>query len=138
MQPDISLARIHNWVLNGKPFSDWALWLALDTFSILAEIFSWDSYTPLIQYYYKIPETSDDTQKLDDWAQSYSQYVRTNLCPYFQWFGLALSNQTEYICSQMPSWNQDPLQRFKSKLKAQLLWRGTPGSFVIESVCKRF
>ena len=116
MQPDVSLARIHKWVFNGKPFSEWDTWLPLDTYSILAEIFTWDSYTTLMKQYYTLPEVNDDNQKLDLWARRYSQNVNTNLCSYFEWFGWPLTAETKDICSKLPAWTQDPLKRFAGKI----------------------
>ncbi len=115
IKPDVSLTRIHNWVFNGKPWSDWELWLALDTYSILAEAFSWDTYTTLIKQYYNLPSLSSDDTKLDMWARRYSQTVKTNLCPYFEWWGWPLTAATKEACALLPAWSKDPLARFSSK-----------------------
>ena len=87
----------------------------MDTYSILAETFTWDSYTTLMKQYYALPEINDDNQKLDLWAQRYSQTVNTNLCPYFEWFGWPLSAETKIVCNKLPAWTQDPLKRFAGK-----------------------
>ena len=115
IQPEESLSRIHTWVLKGKPFPEWEIWLAFDTYSILAEIFTWESYTSLIKQYYTLPEIFGNNQKLDIWARKYSQTVSTNLCPYFEWWGWILTEETKKICATLPAFNQDPLKRFASK-----------------------
>ncbi len=115
MQPVNSLFRIHNWVFNGKLWTEWPSLVALDTYSILAEAFTWDSYATLIKQYYTLPQISNDTEKLDMWARLYSQTVNTNLCPYFEWWGWPLSIETKTSCALLPAWIQDPFARFASK-----------------------
>ena len=115
MKPDVSIARIHNWTLSGKPFEDWKVFLALDTYSILAEAFSWEAYTPVIKQYYTLPLIRDNNQKLDLWARKFSQAVNTNLCPYFAWFQWPLTKETTDLCATLPSWNQNPLERYDGK-----------------------
>jgi hypothetical protein len=116
MQPGTSLSRIHNWVFKGKPWTDWSVWLALDTYSTLAEAFTWDTYTTLFKKYYSMPSISSDSDKLDMWARLYSQTVNANLCPYFQWWGWTLTTTTKDACAILPAWTQDPLARFAGKI----------------------
>ena len=47
-------ARIDQWIAKGKPFEDWSVWLALDTYMILAEEYGWDSYTNTFKIYYNM------------------------------------------------------------------------------------
>jgi hypothetical protein len=112
--PGTSLSRVHNWVFKGKPASEWEVWLALDTYNILAEAFTWESYTKTMKQYYSLPWISDNNEKLNRWALLYSQTVNTNLCPYFEWWGWTLTVDTKTSCAQFPAWNQDPLGRFAS------------------------
>jgi hypothetical protein len=49
MQPGVVLSRVYNWMFKGKPQSDWYTWLALYTYSILAEKFTWEPYKILIK-----------------------------------------------------------------------------------------
>ena len=112
MAPDQSLARIHDWVLRGKPFNEWRVWLALDTYYILAKEFGFDSYTELFVKYYSLPNVETENERLDLWARRYSEQVNTNLCPYFKWFQWPLSQETEDFCETLPTWNKDPLSGF--------------------------
>ena len=123
MQPGTSLSRIHNWVFNGKPWTDWTVWLALDTYSILAEAFTWDTYATLFKKYYTLPSVSSDNAKLDMWARLYSQTVNTNLCPYFEWWGWPLTADTKEACALLPTWTQNPLARFSGHLFETILLR---------------
>ncbi len=115
IHPDVSLSRIHMWVFKGKPMSEWSS-LTLDTYNILAEAFTWESYTKTMKQYYSLPWISDNNEKMNRWVLLYSQAVNTNLCPYFEWWGWTLTNDTKASCAQLPAWNQDPLSRFESKV----------------------
>jgi len=112
-KPAAKLTAIHKWVFDGKPWEDWKEWLALNTFSMLAEAFNWDSYTSLIKQYYTLPNITNNNDKLDMWARRYSQTVNTNLCPYFEWWGWPLTAETKDACSKLPKWNQNPLARYE-------------------------
>ena len=113
MKPSASLSRIHNWVLEGKPFSDWSVWLALDTYFILAKEFGFDSYQRLFTKYYTLPYINSENDRLDLWARRYSEEVNTNLCPYFEWFQWPLSQDTKDFCKTLPAWDKDPLSGFQ-------------------------
>ena len=115
MQPSESLARIYKWTFEGKPAADWDIWLSLDTYSILAEAFTWESYTKTMVKYYTLPVISDNAQKWNRWALLYSQTVNTNLCPYFEWWGWTLTAETKASCAQLPAWNQDPMSKFAGR-----------------------
>ena len=83
---------------------------------MLAEEFTWDSFTKLIKQYYKLPEVTNDNQKLDLWARRYSETVNTNLCSFFAWFQWPLSKDTTDFCATLPTWNKNPLKRFEGKI----------------------
>ena len=115
MLPSVSLARIYNWTFAGKPAVEWDTWLPLDTYSILAEAFTWESYTKTMVKYYTMPVISDNAQKWNRWALLYSQSVNTNLCPYFEWWGWTLTADTKASCAQLPAWDQDPMSKFAGR-----------------------
>ena len=110
--PEVRLPRIHSWVMRGKPSNEWKVWLALDTYAILGELFTWDSYTTLIKQYYSLPDISDENQKYDLWARRYSQTVNRSLCSYFEWWGLPISAESKAICAKLPSLDKNPLAKF--------------------------
>ena len=95
-----------------KPWSEYSLFLSLDTYSTLAEIFSWDSYTEMIKYYRTIPDITDNNMKYDMWARKYSQTVNANLCYYFDWFKWPLTSNTRTVCAGLPPPPVDPLKDF--------------------------
>ena len=48
----------------------------------------------------KKPAQEDDY--FDRWTRYYSESVRKNLCPYFEWFKLKLTKETKAFCSTLP------------------------------------
>jgi hypothetical protein len=92
------------------------MWLALDTYVILADAFTWDSFANINEKYYSLPWVYDDNLKLDVWAREYSKTVNTNLCSFFEWWGWNITADTKYVCSKLPAWNLDPMKRFTRKL----------------------
>ncbi len=125
-------ARIYDWILSGKPWSKWEVcpaiksqrhitlmpffqvWIALDTYSLLADKFGWlESYTPVIRWYYDNEVSfSDDMAELDFWARLYIQQVGFDLCSYFEWWGWELTDETRSICSELPQTDEDLLKDF--------------------------
>ena len=63
-------ARIHDWVMRGKPWEEWGVWLALDTYRLLADIFGWETYTETFLIYYDNLES--DVAELDSEAKELS------------------------------------------------------------------
>jgi hypothetical protein len=55
--------------------------------------------------------------KKDMWARHFSQTVSTDLCPYFEWWGWKLTKDTKDICAKLPPWNENPINKMKSKFR---------------------
>lgn len=59
--------------MRGKPWSEWEVWLALDTFHLLAQEFGWKSYTDTIKIYYENQsidrDLNSDEKKLNKWVE---------------------------------------------------------------------
>ncbi len=49
--------RLHDYSVGGRPWGEWRLWTALDTYSILADYFGWEPYRRLIKKYGKMLKT---------------------------------------------------------------------------------
>merc|ERR1712179_90691 len=105
--------RITEWVANGRPEEAWEVWLALDTYSFLKDIFGYDSYTRLFKKYYNMPRIIYEDDRLDTWARLYSQEVGTNLCDYFEWFRFPLSDETWNVCRGLAPFTQNPLVKYQ-------------------------
>lgn len=95
--------RISNWILKGKPWDEWKVWLALDTYTILAEKFGWfEGFAPVTKKYYTLnDEVVGDVSKLNVWARFFMEGVKTDLCEYFQWWKWELSEETKRVCESM-------------------------------------
>ncbi len=52
-----------------------------------------------------MPVPKDNNEYYDRWAWHYSETVHTNLCPYYEWFGFKLSNETNAFCRTLPGSN---------------------------------
>jgi hypothetical protein len=46
------------------------------------------------------PANEDDLY--DRWVRQYSEAVKTNLCPYFEWFNLKITDETKTFCKTLP------------------------------------
>jgi hypothetical protein len=49
------------------------------------------------------PAHEDDLY--DRWVRQYSEAVKTNLCPYFEWFNLKITDETKTFCKTLPGKN---------------------------------
>ena len=58
--------------MRGKPWSEWKVWLALETYTILAEHFGWDSYTDTFKVYYA---NKDNDGNIDTDDKKYNKWV---------------------------------------------------------------
>ncbi len=109
--------RIDDWILAGKPWSQWKTFLALDTYVILADEFGWESFTSVIKQYYQQPLISvhGDMNRLDVWARKYAKEVDKNLCSYFEWWGWQLSDETKNACAELPALDEDLIDKYFRK-----------------------
>jgi hypothetical protein len=46
------------------------------------------------------PAQEDDY--FDRWVRHYSESVKTNMCPYFEWFNLKITHETKEFCKTLP------------------------------------
>ena len=129
--------------MKGKPWNEWRIWLALETYVLLAQEFAWESYTDTFKIYYENKASdvglNSDEQKLSKWVERwlyainngkkhlsdrlylmarYSKVVNKNLCPYFQWWKFPLTDATIAVCSELPAWVPavNPLDKYTRKL----------------------
>ena len=51
---------------------------------------------------FAMEEAKNDDEYFDRWAKQYSATVKTNLCPYYEWFGFKLSEETKKFCKTLP------------------------------------
>ncbi len=105
-KPFLRNLRLHDYSVGGRPWGEWKLWTALDTYSILADYFGWEPYRRLIKKYGKMlkknrknlfrklfryysmdfdqdASAAAEDKRLDLWARMFSKEVGRNPCPYF-------------------------------------------------------
>ena len=47
--------------------------------------------------------TADDEEGYyDRWTRQYSEVVKTNMCDYFGWFNVKISEETKKFCQTLP------------------------------------
>ena len=51
---------------------------------------------------YAMPRAKNEDDYYDRWAKHYSASVKTNVCPYFEWFGFPLTKGTKNFCGTLP------------------------------------
>ena len=49
-----------------------------------------------------MPNAEKDDEYFDRWAKHYSDSVQTNLCPFYEWFGFTLTEDTKKLCESLP------------------------------------
>ncbi len=45
----------------------------------------------------------DENEYFDRWVRQYSKAVNTNMCPYFIWFKMTITEETKTLCETLPS-----------------------------------
>ena len=103
---------LHDFALNDRPPEKWTLWTALTTYVILKDIYGWDPYIHLFKKYMDQPPIAQDV-RLDTFARMFSEQVKENLCPYFEWFRFPLSKETLNVCNKLAPMQKDPLEIFR-------------------------
>ena len=105
---------VTNWVLKGKPFSQYRVWLALDSYIIILEKYGFDVWRNLNKYYYSLEEpiSGPDEVKLDFFARVFCKVTETNVAPYFEWWGYVLTEETLSECQQLPDMDEDLMARY--------------------------
>ena len=97
----------------GKPWDQWSMWTALQTYAILADKFGWaESYTPVIKQYYSMKEDINVDDRLDIWARKYMEQVKHDLCDYFTWWTWKLSKETLALCKKLPKLRRDLMKPY--------------------------
>ena len=51
---------------------------------------------------FKMERPANEDDLFDRWVRQYSEAVNTNLCPYFEWFNLKITDETKTFCKTLP------------------------------------
>ena len=109
------------YTAGGKP--DFAKWqsdpfLALAMYVQLQHAFGWDAYKKVFAEYRALPagERPKTVERIDQWMVRYSKTVNRNLGPFFQAWGLPVTDPALASIAKLPAWPKEE-------------WPGTNGKF---------
>ncbi len=93
----------------GASYEKWKKdpFLGLIMFRQMQEGFGWESFKSFFKEYQKIgPAIGElnDQQKRDLWVKTYSNIVKRNLAPFFNTWGVDISEQTQKELAGLPAW----------------------------------
>ena len=46
--------------------------------------------------------SAQDDEYFDRWIRQYSEAVKTNMCTYFEWFNIKMTDETKEFCKTLP------------------------------------
>jgi hypothetical protein len=110
------------YTAGGKP--DFAKWqgdpfLALAMYVQLQHAFGWDAYKKVFAEYRALPageKPKGTTERIDQWMVRFSKTVNRNLGPFFQSWGLPVTDAALASIAKLPAWPKEE-------------WPGTNGKF---------
>lgn len=97
----------------GADYEKWKSdpFLALITFRQLQEAFGWESFKTFFRQYHALAEkypdhryAATDQQKRDLWAVNFSRIVGRNLSPFFEKWGISISDDARVQTAVYPVW----------------------------------
>jgi hypothetical protein len=93
----------------GANYEKWKgdAFLGLIMFRQMQEGFGWESFKAFFKEYQKIGPSIgrlNDQQKRDLWVKTYSNVVKRNLAPFFNTWGVGISEQTQKELAVLPAW----------------------------------
>ena len=113
ISPDQRESRTRSYFENGANISEWSVWVALETFLMIKEEWSWAEITSALAVYYDLPAAevpSTDYEKFNAWVLHLSNSTGFNLAPYHSAWGFPLDQNTFDALSGLPVWTEDPLR----------------------------
>ncbi|KAK5904533.1 hypothetical protein CesoFtcFv8_006085 [Champsocephalus esox] len=104
---------VDKYVKGGKNLSDWNVWTALETYLQLQGIFGWDAFKKVFAAYHKISNyPSDNSGKMNLYAETFSQTVGMNLSAFFKSWGWPIDRATEEKLTPLPPWSDHPMLKY--------------------------
>ena len=106
-------SRTRAYFENGANIADWSVWVALETFLMIKEEWSWAEITSALSVYYDLPEEEvpyTDEEKFNSWVLHLSNSTGYNLAPYHAAWGFPLNQSTFDALDHLPVWVDDPLR----------------------------
>jgi hypothetical protein len=109
MQPEERKAAKARHIAVGAPFAQWRSdpFLALTMYVELIEEFGWDVFKTVFVEYRDLPANErprNDSEKRDQWMTRFSKTVGKNLGPFFDQWGVPVSQVAKDSIADLPVW----------------------------------
>jgi hypothetical protein len=112
--PEARARSMQRHFANGSPFDQWksSPFLALAMYMQMIERFGWEPFTLVFTEYRSLAEDErpkSDDQKRDQWLVRFSRAVQHDLGPFFQAWGVPVSDAARAAIADLPSWMPEDL-----------------------------
>lgn len=98
--------------------SNWSVWTALETYLQIQEEFGWEPFTEVFIEYNQLPRAEgpkSQQEKNDRFVVSLSKAIGKNLAPFWQTWGLPLSEDVHRELKDLPVWEDHPVKKFSKE-----------------------
>jgi hypothetical protein len=104
--------KLAKYFADGAKFDDWKRdpFLALIMYMQLEEAFGWDAFKNVFAEYGDLPDAErpkTDDEKRDQWMVRFSRQVGRNLGPFFEVWGVPVSDDARAAIADLPDWMPD-------------------------------
>ncbi|KAI2667013.1 hypothetical protein H4Q32_029351 [Labeo rohita] len=80
---------------------------------ILQEKFGWDAFKKVFNIYHDMSGVPDNNaEKMNLYAETFSNVVKMNLCPFFKAWGWPIQPDTQKKISHLPAWSDHPMVQY--------------------------
>jgi len=107
---------MNTYFQNGAKFdTEWERETALESYLQIQEAFGWEVYQELFATYHDEDreQPSQQQDKNDQWVERLSDACGVNLAPFYQTWGLPLSESAVKKVSKLPDWEDDPVKKYR-------------------------
>ena len=109
MLPEVRKAAKERYIAAGASFDQWRSdpFLALGMYVELIDEFGWDALKAVIAEYRELPTNErprNDDDKRDQWMRRFSKHVGKNLGPFFDQWGVPVSQAAKDEVADLPVW----------------------------------
>ena len=109
VRPEVRKAAKERHIAAGAPFAQWQRdpFLALVMYVELIDEFGWESFMEVFGEYRRLPANQrprNDGEKRDQWMVRFSKQVGKNLGPFFDQWGVPVSQRAKDSITELPVW----------------------------------
>ncbi|KAJ3591133.1 hypothetical protein NHX12_009080 [Muraenolepis orangiensis] len=114
LKPEHRVSRIEQYVKEGRDLQRWSVWVALETYLQLQEVFGWGALKKVFAAYHDMTGVPKDNKgKMNLYTKTFSVAVEKNLCAFFKAWGWPIEGATEEELSKLPAWADHPMARYE-------------------------